>query len=87
MSTSAPLVFSSVSPAQFTRLVQLAQESGIPISGNSGSAAKLGVEVSWNYSPDTQQLTLECLRAPFFLSHADVESRLRNLVQQSLANA
>jgi hypothetical protein len=87
MSSSAALVFPSVTPAQFAQLVQQAQASGINLSGNSGSASKFGVEVSWNYSPDTQQLTLECLHTPFFVSRVDVESRLRSLVQQSLASA
>ncbi|MGB6973784.1 MAG: hypothetical protein WBD67_03780 [Terracidiphilus sp.] len=87
MSSSAPLVFPSVSPAQFDHLVQQAQSSGIPISGNSGSAAKFGVEVSWNYAPETQQLTLECLHTPFFVSREDVENSLRALVQQSIAEA
>lgn len=87
MSSSAPLVFASVTPAQFAHLVQQAQDSGIPISGNSGSADKFGVAVSWTYSPDSQQLTLECLRTPFFISRESIETRLRDLVQQSLASA
>ncbi|HVC46718.1 MAG TPA: hypothetical protein VND90_05685 [Terracidiphilus sp.] len=87
MPSNAPLQFAPVTPAQFAHLAQQAQSSGIAISGNSGSAAKFGVEVSWNYAPDTQQLTLECLHAPFFVRSEDVEARLRELVQQSLASA
>ncbi|HUX44017.1 MAG TPA: hypothetical protein VMV57_04630 [Terracidiphilus sp.] len=87
MAPSTPQVFSPVTPAQFAHLVQQAQATGIPIAGNSGFAAKFGVEVCWNYLPETQQLTLQCLRAPFFVSHADVDQKLRALVQQSLSTA
>ncbi|MGH9520018.1 MAG: hypothetical protein ACRD2D_10230, partial [Terriglobales bacterium] len=87
MSSSAPLVFPSITPAQFAHLVQQAQASGIPISGSSGPATKFGVEVSWNYMPDSLQLTIECLHTPFFVRREDIENRLRALVQQSTAQA
>ena len=87
MSSAAPLVFSPVSPAQFDHLSRQAQASGIAISGNSGAADKFGIEVSWQFDPDSQQLTLQCLKTPFFVSRDSVEARLRALVQQSLASA
>ena len=55
------------------------------MSGNSGCASKYGVEVSWNYSPETQQLTMECLRTPVFVSAASVYEKLRELVRNSPA--
>ncbi|HEU5351602.1 MAG TPA: hypothetical protein VFU55_08395 [Terracidiphilus sp.] len=87
MSSATPLVFSPVSPAQFAHLSLQAQASGIQISGNSGSAAKFGVEVAWQFDAATQQLTLQCLKTPFFVSRDSVEARLRALVRQSLASA
>ena len=85
MSPNAPLVFNGVSPEQFAQLTAKAAASGMAIAGNSGSASRLGVEVAWNYAPDTQQLTLQCLKTPFFVSAADIESRLRSLVEQTLS--
>ena len=85
MSPSAPLVFNGISPRQFAQLAAKAAASGMAIAGNSGSASRLGVEVAWNYAPEAQQLTLQCLKTPFFVSAADVESRLRSLVEQTLS--
>ena len=85
MAASAPQIFKDVTPDMFARLAEKAQQSGIPISGNSGTASKFGVEVAWNYSPESQELALQCLRAPFFMSAADVDKRMHTLVTESLA--
>jgi len=87
MSNAAPQLFANVSPAQFTLLTQKAQSAGIAISGNSGSASKMGVEVAWNYSPETQQLSLQCLKTPFFVKADDVNQKIRSLVTETLAQA
>lgn len=83
MTDSAPQVFHGVTPEGFARLANKAQSAGIPINGNSGSASKFGMEVAWSYSPESQELTIHCLRSPFFLSMADVQARIRSLVQQT----
>ncbi|HEY1985493.1 MAG TPA: hypothetical protein VGG85_08790 [Terracidiphilus sp.] len=83
MGASAPQVFNGVTPQQYDRLVAKAKAAGIELSGNSGTASKYGVEVSWNYVPDTQELTLHCLKTPFFMSTADVDTKIQNLVKES----
>jgi hypothetical protein len=85
MAPSAPQVFNGVTPDQYTRLVEKAKAAGIDISGNTGEASKFGVEVSWNYVPATQELTLQCLKTPFFMSASDVDAKIHSLVEQSLA--
>lgn len=85
MSDHDPQVFSGITPAHYAQLTQKARAAGIDLAGNSGTASKFGVEVAYNYAPETQQLTLHCLKAPFFVSAADVEAKLRSLVEQSLA--
>ncbi|HUN86021.1 MAG TPA: hypothetical protein VMU48_16705 [Terracidiphilus sp.] len=87
MSQNPPLAFSNITPAQFAALTAKANSAGMNLAGNSGTASKFGVEVTWNYSPDTQQLTLQCLKTPIFLSAADVHAKLQALVQQSLSAA
>ena len=82
MTASAPQTFHGVTPERYARLVEKASAAGIPMDGNAGSAAKFGVEVAWNYSPETQELTIHCLRTPFFLNAGDVEAKIRSLVQQ-----
>jgi hypothetical protein len=85
MAPSAPLVFKGVTPDQFARLVEKAKGAGIDISGNTGSASKFGLEIAWNYAPSSQELTLQCLKTPFFMSASDVDTKIHSLVQQSLA--
>lgn len=79
-----PQVFSNVSPEQYATLVQKASGAGIDMSGNSGTASKFGVEVSWSYLPDKQELTLQCLNTPFFMSAEDINERLHALVKSSI---
>jgi hypothetical protein len=79
-------IFSNIAPEQWAKLMQKAKESGMEMSGNSGRANRMGVEVEWNYSEQLQRLELTCLRAPFFMSADDVNTRLRDLVNQTLVS-
>ena len=81
-----PLVFSDISPEQFEKLTAKAQSVGIDISGNCGSAIKSGVEVAWDYLPESQKLTLQCLHAPFFVKPDEINTRIQALVKESLAD-
>ncbi len=85
MSASTPQVFRDITPDKFARLVEKARKAGIEMNGNSGTGSKFGVEIAWQYSPEAQELTLQCLKAPFFMSAGDVDKRMQTLVQQSLA--
>ena len=85
MSASAPQVFKGISPEKYARLAEKARKAGVEITGNSGTASKFGVAIAWNYSPEAQELTLQCMKAPFFMSAADVDKRMQSLVRESLA--
>lgn len=85
MAPSAPQTFKGITPDQYARLTEKAKGAGIEMEGNSGSATKFGVEMQWNYSPETQELTLQCLKHPFFVTAADVDTKMRDLVTQTLA--
>lgn len=85
MSESAPQIFKPVTPEQYARLTEKAKTSGINIAGPRGTAAKFGVEVAWNYSDETQELTIQCLKTPFFVNSADVDSKIAAMVHESLA--
>lgn len=87
MAAGEPQIFNNITPAQFATLSERAKGAGIDMSGNSGSAEKFGVEVAWIYDPEAQQLTLQCLKAPFFLSTADVDGRIRSLVNQAVSGS
>ena len=85
MSAGEPQVFTGITPDQYGKLAEKATAAGIELSGNSGTASKFGVEVTWNYLPTDQVLTIQCLKAPFFMSKADVDHRIQKLVHESLA--
>ena len=83
MVQNAPQTFSGITPDQYAQLIVKAKAAGLELSGNSGTASKFGVEVQWNYSPESQQLTVQCLRTPMFVSAATVYGKLQALVEQS----
>jgi len=55
------------------------------MSGNSGRASRMGVEVDWNYSEERQELVLTCLKTPFFVKAEDVNAKLHALVSETLS--
>jgi hypothetical protein len=83
MTASAAQLFEGITPEQYARLVAKAKAAGIELSGNTGTASKYGVEVAWNYALETQELTLQCLKTPFFVSAADVNAKIQALVKES----
>jgi len=84
MGQRAALVFSNITIQQFSILSAKAQAAGIGLNGNSGTATKHGIEVAWNYLPETEVLTLQCLRTPFFVKPEDVEARIQELVKETV---
>ncbi|HET6207627.1 MAG TPA: hypothetical protein VFD98_12515 [Terracidiphilus sp.] len=85
MAASAPQVFNGVTPEQYGQLVAKAKAAGIDLNGASGTASKFGVEIAWNYSEQARELTLQCVKTPFFVKAADVDAKIRTLVTESLA--
>jgi hypothetical protein len=85
MAQNPPKVFSGITPEQYAQLTDRARAAGINMTGNSGTASKYGVEMRWDYSPELQQLTIECLRTPMFVSAATVYAKLQALVEQGAA--
>jgi hypothetical protein len=81
---SAPQIFSPVTLAQYETLIQRAQAAGIALTGDSGTASRFGVEVTWNYSAETQKLEIQCLSTPFFVKAADVDAKIRSVVTEAL---
>lgn len=77
MPQSAPQVFSGVTPENYATLIKKALSAGLNLSGNSGTATRSGVEMSWSYSPETQQLTIQCLATPFFVKPEQVNAKIQ----------
>jgi hypothetical protein len=85
MSACPSQTFSNVTPDQFASLEKKAQDSGVPIQGNSGTASKFGGHFTWNYDPATQQLTITVTQTPFLMNCESVNARISSLVQNSIA--
>jgi hypothetical protein len=80
MTRCAAPVFSGITQAHFACLVAKAATQGIDIAGDSGSASKDGLTVTWNYEPETESLTIQCVSAPFFLGCGTINANIHNLI-------
>jgi ribosomal protein L31 len=76
-------VWSNVTPAQYAELVSRAQAAHIPITGDSGQASKMGVDVTWSYANST--LTIQVESAPFFIGQQKVKDDIAAIVDSVLA--
>lgn len=85
MAQNAPQVFTGIEPEQYAKLMEKARAAGIDLAGNSGTASKYGVEVAWNYSPESRELSIHCLKTPFFVTAEDVNAKIRSLVESARA--
>ena len=85
MNSSAPMTFKDITPEQYGLLLAKANAAGLALTGNSGKASKLGVEVTWNYAPQSCLLVVQCLRTPFFLKPEEVNAKIEALVLQTTA--
>jgi len=85
MNSSAPLTFKGITPGQYAVLVDKANAAGLALNGNSGTASRLGVEVAWSYTPESGLLSIQCLRAPFFMKAEDVNAKIEAVIRSAIA--
>jgi hypothetical protein len=82
MGSCAAQTFPGISPDQFACVLQKVNESGISISGNSGSASKDGITIAWEFDPVTQTLSIQCTASPFYVSCGTINSKIHDLVDE-----
>jgi hypothetical protein len=87
MAKSEPQIFSGITPENYATLIQKAQSAGLNLTGNSGKATKFGVELSWSYSPERLELTIQCLGTPLFVKPEQVNAKIQALMKQALDQA
>ena len=52
------------------------------ISGNAGTASKLGFEFQWNHDPAASSLTIKCLgKPPIIAPCSTVKGKVREIVE------
>ena len=76
-------IFSGITPERYAKLIAKAKAAGFDLSGNKGTASTFGVEVAWEYAPERQELTLQCLKTPFFVNPEEVNAKIQSLVKES----
>jgi hypothetical protein len=82
MGSCAAQTFSGISAGQFACLLKKVSDSGVSVSGNSGSASKDGITIGWEFDPASSTLQVQCTSAPFFVSCGMVNSRIHDLVDE-----
>jgi hypothetical protein len=83
MKSSAPMTFQGITPQHYAVLLAKANAAGLALSGNSGTASRLGVEVTWNYTPESRLLVIQLLRTPFFLKPEELTAKIEALVRET----
>jgi hypothetical protein len=81
--------FNGITPTDFDKLVAAVKSNlGIEISGlhgqASGSTPFGAITIQWDYYPDAQSLTLQCLKKPFVLREDYVNGKIASLVTVTL---
>jgi hypothetical protein len=82
MAGCATQTFTGITIERFGCLLAKAQEAGINIVGNSGSATQDGITIDWNFSPAEQTLDLQCTSAPFYVPCGTINSKIHDLVDE-----
>ena len=74
--------FAGVTPEHFASIMaEVAKDTGLAVSGNSGTASKSGFIVSWSYDPEVGVLTMQVLDKPWIVPASTVQSKIQELVQ------
>jgi hypothetical protein len=72
--------FTGFTLERFDCLLEKAQAAGVDITGNSGTASRDGIEITWNFDPIAQTLTIQCIAAPLLVPCGVINSKIRALV-------
>lgn len=74
------LHYQNVSESRYQALLLEAQKQGLPIAGETGEAAKLGIHLSWVHDPESGNLDVVVLEHPWFASVDKINSKLTDLL-------
>jgi hypothetical protein len=68
----------TITPAQYQEMIVKSQAAGIPVVGDSGTASKFGIGVSWHYIEPT--LSIQVVSTPFFVKPETIEAQIAEQV-------
>lgn len=76
------LTFNNVTPDHFAAIAaEVEKETGMQVSGNSGTTSEHGFTVTWDYNPETQDLTMQCTEKPWIIPTSVVQHKITEIVQ------
>lgn len=76
--------FAGIDTARFLAIAEkVRSKTGVAVAGAEGQASANGFTLAWKYSPESQQLTVECLKKPFFVSGGLVLRNVQQLVEET----
>ena len=84
MLSGSKLLFRGITRAVFARLRRKARRSGISVLHPRGEAVRDGVKIQWDYDAAAERLEVECVRAPFWIDRAAIQSRLSREIESEL---
>ena len=80
MGSCAAQVFSEFKADRFARLMAKAASEGVAIEGPKGTFTHSGATVTWEYDEANQQLTVQCVKAPFLIGCGTINSNIHSLI-------
>ena len=81
MSATEKITITNYAVDRFARLQTTLMSKGLKLSGNDGEVKDFGADVTWNYSPSTEILTLTVLHGPHLKNFDDFCSQLKSWVE------
>lgn len=84
---SSSLSFRGITRAVFARLRRKAAKHGIPVRDPRGEVVRNGVTIQWKYDESAEVLEVECVRTPFWIAPATINSKLSQEIESELQRA
>jgi hypothetical protein len=75
------ITIENIDSALYAKLLSGATSAGAQFDGAKASIR--GADFDWNYDQSAQILHITCTRKPFYATCAEVESRIRSLVDEA----
>lgn len=76
-----PQVFAGITPEHFAQMAsEVQKETGVVVSGNSGTASQSGFTFSWNYDPASGMLSIAVLEKPWAIPYELIQLKIGELV-------
>jgi hypothetical protein len=76
-----PQVFAGITASHFAAIVaEVQKETGVVVSGNSGTASQSGFTFSWTYDPTSGMLSIAVINKPWVIPYELIQTKIDELV-------